>query len=113
MVVAVVLVIAPVRATYLNDVGSDTVEHRTASCGAPVVSLLGADPGLGGGSEHPIGGAAAEISCDAASGKRIIVALLLLCGASIGWGLVRLRCLGSPDHRYQQRADDPRASSGG
>lgn len=48
------------QATYLNNVGSDTIEYRTASCGPPITSLLGADPDLGGGSEHPIGGEASK-----------------------------------------------------
>jgi hypothetical protein len=42
---AAALMLFPVEATYLNDVrGADVVEYRTASCGAPIASLLGADP---------------------------------------------------------------------
>jgi len=89
--VALALMIVPVQATYLNDVGSDTVEYRTASCGTPVASILGAEPGLGGGSEFPIGGDASKTSCEAASGRRVIGALVLLLGASAGWSRLRRR----------------------
>jgi hypothetical protein len=86
---AVAFMILPVQATYLNDVGSDFQEFRTASCGAPVASLLGADPELGGGSELPIGGTTSTAACQAASGKRVIGALVLLLAASVAWGLAR------------------------
>lgn len=87
---AVAFMILPVQATYLNDVGSDFREFRTASCGAPVASLLGADPELGGGSELPIGGTTSTAACQAASGKRVIGALVvLLLAASVAWGLAR------------------------
>lgn len=86
---AVALMLVPVEATYLNNVGSDTIEFRTASCGAPVASLLGADPDLNGGSEFPMGGETAVAACEAASGKRVIGALVLLLAASLVWGLTR------------------------
>lgn len=86
---AVALMFVPVKATYLNNVGSDTIEFRTASCGAPVTSLLGADPKLNGGSEFPIGGETAVTACEAASGKRVIGALVLLLAASLVWALTR------------------------
>lgn len=88
---ALALVLVPVDATYLEHVGSDTIGYRTASCGAPIASALGADPDLNGGSEHPIGGAMSEVACDAASGERIIAALVLLLAASLVWGVTRRR----------------------
>ena len=77
-IAAVVLLVTPVTATYINDVGSDTIEYRTASCGAPVAALLGAEPGLGGGSVHRLGPHGAGTACDAVAGKRVSAALLLL-----------------------------------
>lgn len=83
---AIGLLLAPVHATYINDVGSDTIEYRTASCGAPVATLLGAEPGLGGGSIHPLGRDGPRAACDAAAGKRVAGGLLLLLVlASVGW----------------------------
>ena len=87
--VALALMVVPVRATYLNKVGSDTLEYRTASCGAPIASLLGADAELDGGSDLPIGGQTSKTSCEAASGRRVVAALVLLLGTSVGWGLGR------------------------
>ena len=85
-VAAVVLLLAPVTATYINDVGSDTIEYRTASCGAPLATLLGAEPVLGGGSVHRLGPHGARAACDAVAGKRVSGALLLLLLLStIGW----------------------------
>lgn len=95
---AVAPMVVPVKATYLNRVGSDTIEFRTASCGAPVASLLGADPELNGGSEFWngesefwIGGATSASACEAASAKRVIGALALLLASSLGWGIIRRR----------------------
>lgn len=88
---AVALMVVPVKAMYLNGVGSDTKEFRTASCGAPVASLLGADPELGGGSEFPIGGETSASACEAAGAKRVIGALALLLAGSLGWGIIRRR----------------------
>ena len=83
-VAAALLMVLPVDAIYLNKVGSHTLEFRTASCGVPVVSLLGADPGLGGGSFHRIGGETARTACDAAAGKRVIVGQFLLLATLAG-----------------------------
>lgn len=88
---AVALMVVPVKAMYLNSVGSDTKEFRTASCGTPVASLLGADPELGGGSEFPIGGETSASACEAAGAKRVIGALALLLAGSLGWGIIRRR----------------------
>lgn len=88
---AVALMLVPVKATYLNRVDSDLIGFHTASCGAPVASLLGADPELNGGSEFPIGGETSATACEAASGKRVIGALALLLAASLVWGLSRHR----------------------
>lgn len=85
------LALIPVQASYLSRVGSDTVEYRIASCGSPITSLLGAEPGLGGGSPRPIGLASAVTACEAASGKRAIITLVLLLGALVGYGLTRGR----------------------
>lgn len=89
VVIAVGLMLVPVEAEYLNKVGSDTIEYRTASCGIPLVSMLGAEPGLGGGSEFPMGGETSTWACEAASGKRAVGALVLLLTASLLWGLSR------------------------
>jgi hypothetical protein len=74
------LLLAPVKATYIDEVGSDTIDYRTASCGAPVAALLGADPLLydGGGSVHRLGPQGPRAACDAAAGKRVSGGLLLL-----------------------------------
>lgn len=88
---AVAVMVVPIRATYLNDVGSDTVEYRTASCGLPIASLLGGEPELDGGSEAPIGKETSTPACEAASGKRVAGALALLLAAAVGWGLSRRR----------------------
>lgn len=86
VVAAVVLLLVPVHATYINDVGSDTIEIRTASCGAPVATLLGAEPGLGGGTVHRLGRDGPRAACDAAAGKRVSSGLLLLLVLStVGW----------------------------
>ena len=86
VVVAVVLMVVPVDAQYLNEVGSDTAVFLTASCGSPAAALLGADPGLGGGSEYPIGGEASRTACTAAAGKRVVPAMaVLLIVSVIGW----------------------------
>lgn len=86
---AVGLMVVPVEADYLSQVGSDNIMYRTASCGIPVVSMLGAEPGLGGGSEFPIGGETSTKACEAASGKRVTGALVLLLAASLLLGLSR------------------------
>lgn len=88
---AVALVLVPVETTYINRVDIDLVEFRTASCGSPVASLLGADPELGGGSEFPMGGETSSTACGEVSGKRAVGALSLLLAASLGWGFSRRR----------------------
>ncbi len=89
---AVGLLLFPVTAAYVSEVGLDTVAFRTASCGAPIGSLLGMDPGLGGGVAEPIGSVNAARACEATSGKRVLggVGLLLLL-ASLGWVAERSR----------------------
>jgi hypothetical protein len=88
VVAAAVLLLAPVKAAYINDVGSDTIEYRTASCGAPVATLLGAEPLLydGGGAVGRLGRNGPRAACDAVAGKRVAGGLLLLLMVSItGW----------------------------
>jgi hypothetical protein len=41
------LVLVPVKAAYINQMGNDTVQFHTAAGGGPVRALLGADPALG------------------------------------------------------------------
>lgn len=84
---AIGLLFVPVEATYLNRVGSDTIEYRTATCGSPVASTLGSSPGLGGGSAFPIGAESSAAACEGASAKRAVGALALLLFASLGWQL--------------------------
>lgn len=86
--VSVALLVLPVDATHLSQVDSDVIVYRTASCGMPVASLLGADPELdAAGSQSTIGADTAETACEAASGKRVAGALLILVAASLVWGL--------------------------
>ena len=91
VVAAIVLLLAPLHATYINDVGSDTIEMRSASCGAPVATLVGVEPGVGGGSVHRLGRAGPRAVCDAAVGKRVSGALLLLLAVSTGGWFVAVR----------------------
>lgn len=74
------LLLAPVKASYINRVGSDTIEYRTASCGTPILSMVGGRPGLGGGSPHPIGAVNARQACKGSAGRRVAggVSLLLV-----------------------------------
>lgn len=86
------LLLIPVTAAYVSEVGTDTVAFRTASCGAPIGSLLGMNPGLGGGMAQPIGSVNAARACEATSGKRIFGGMgLLLLLASLGWLFERSR----------------------
>jgi hypothetical protein len=90
VVVAAVLLVAPVKAKYIARVGSDFIEYRTATCGAPVLSLLGNNPGLGGGSPHPIGAVNASQACKGTAGTRTTLgASLLLLGALVLWLMTR------------------------
>lgn len=112
LVTAAALMIVPVEATYLNNVGSDTVEFRTASCGSPIASLLGADPDLVGMPEF-IGGETSTAACQAVSGKRVIGALALLLAASIVWGLSRRSTPPiSVNQRLRRRGQPQRAGRG-
>jgi hypothetical protein len=78
VLVAAFLLLAPVKANYIERVGSDFTVYRTASCGAPALSMLGSEPGLGGGSSYPIGGVNARQACKGAAGSRVSIGLLLL-----------------------------------
>lgn len=96
--VAVALLLAPVKATYINAVGSDTIEYRTASCGPALTALLGAQPSLEGGSTYPMGGDNASASCRAGAGRRTSLALvLLLVFGAVGWTRDRRNGHGQPD----------------
>ena len=99
---AVALVIVPVDATFLNSVGSDTVEYRTGSCGSPVASLLGSDPDVLGTSQI-LGEETSAAACEAASAKRSIAALTLLLTASIVLGLSNRRI----QHPVRRRGEVP------
>lgn len=96
------LLLVPTEATYLSNVGSDTVEHRTAACGPPVASLLGADPALGVGVSSRLGADTAPVACRAASSSRALAALGVLLVTTLVWGARRraLAPLGPapPDH---------------
>jgi hypothetical protein len=86
---AVVLLLVPVTASYINAVGADTVEYRRASCGPPALVWLGHKAGLGGGSPFPLGKVNATSACGAAAGKRTAVALALLLASLSGAGARR------------------------
>jgi hypothetical protein len=86
---AVVLLLVPVTASYINAVGADTVEYRRASCGPPALVWLGHKAGLGGGSPFPLGKVNATSACGAAAGKRTAVALALLLASLAGAGASR------------------------
>ena len=86
---AVALMTVPVAATYLNRVDYDLIEFRTASCGVPVASLLGAGPKLDRGSESSFGKETSASACQASSGKRVAGGLAILLVASAAWALSR------------------------
>jgi hypothetical protein len=86
---AVVLLLVPVTASYINAVGADTVEYRRASCGPPALVWLGHKAGLGGGSPFPLGKVNATSACGAAAGKRTAVALALVLASLSGAGARR------------------------
>src|SRR5687768_8370368 len=84
------LLCIPAEAAFLHEVGSDTVQYRTARCGPPIAALLGADPALGEVSVSPqLGSEPSRTSCAAVSGKRVSGALVRLRGTSVVWGLGR------------------------
>ena len=72
------LALAPVKASYIERAESDVIEYRTASCGAPVLAIFDAEPGLGGGSPFPIGAVNAKQACKSAAGRRVSTGLVLL-----------------------------------
>lgn len=80
----VALLLIPVTASYINAVGSDTVEYRRASCGPPALVWLGHTAGLGGGTPFPQGKVNATAACQAAAGKRSAVGLALLLASLSG-----------------------------
>jgi len=92
LIAAAIVAVAPVRANYIADAGSDYVVYRTASCGAPIVWELGGETGLGGGSPHPIGKVDADQACGSAVGRRLVISLslaLLVLVSGAAWRLTR------------------------
>ena len=78
VVVAGFLLMAPVKASYIDRAESDVIDYRTASCAAPVLAMFDAEPGLGGGSPLPIGAVNAKQACMSAAGRRVSIGLVLL-----------------------------------
>jgi hypothetical protein len=75
--------LVPTEAHYVARAESDTVEFRTASCGAPLTAFLGADPSLNDAPLSTIGLTNARTACEAAAGKRVASGLALLLGLAI------------------------------
>jgi hypothetical protein len=78
VVAAGVFLLAPVKASYIERAESDIIDYRTASCGAPVLAMFDAEPGLGGGSQFPIGAVNAKQACKSAAGSRVAIGLVML-----------------------------------
>ena len=80
---AAFLLFAPVNANYIERAEYDVIDYRTASCGTPILSVLGAEPGLGGGSPYPVGAVNAQRACKGAAGGRVTIALSILLDLSL------------------------------
>jgi hypothetical protein len=100
------LLLAPVKASYVERAESDVTNYRTASCGAPVLAMFEAEPGLGGGSPHSVGAVNAKQACKSAAGRRVSIGLVLLLLVSLVFTL----CIAPRRSNKSADAKDERAA---
>lgn len=91
LLAALLLLVVPVRADYLANVDWDLIGYNQALCGPPLTSMFGDDPDL----QHEWADVSpwadnAPIACQAAAGKRVAVALVLV-AAVLAVALARSR----------------------
>lgn len=98
VVIVSALLFVPVEASYLSAVGSDTIEFRIASCGPPVVAVVGADPSLDPRVVSPVASETSRDACAASAGRRVSLALALVL-VGLAAGSVRARQLRRPRRR--------------